>query len=157
MKKTITIVSLSLLAATAFAGGYGNDKGHGNNNTVSGPAIKINDATTQVTSMSWSAVSNKADNGGSAHQNLSSNTGNVTVNDNLLQVTSGKMAYVGNSATGGATATQNLASNIGKVDVNDKLTQVVALRNSAVINRATGGNSAAVQNVSTNNGCSFCK
>lgn len=154
MKKAITIVSLSLLAASAFAGGYGNDKGHGT--TTSGPAIKINGDTTQVTSMTWSAVSNKADSGAAAHQNLSSNTGNVTVNDDLVQVTSGKMSYISNSATGGAAATQNLASNTGKVDINDKLTQVVALRGSAMINRASGG-AAAVQNVSTNNGCSSCQ
>lgn len=157
MKKAITIVSLSLLAATAFAGGYGGGKPGQGGNTPSGPAIDIDGTTVQVTSMSYSAVKNEAYSGSTARQNISSNTGNITINSDLTQMTTGKYAYVSNQATGGAVATQNLASNIGKVDVNDKLTQVVAMKGSAFVNVAADKGSSAVQNVSSNNGCQSCQ
>lgn len=155
MKKVIAVVSLSLLAATAFAG----DKGHGGKDDdkgSTGPAIYLDGKTVQVTSLSWSAVSNKAESGGDARQNLSSNTGNVNVDAALTQVTAGKLAYISNKADSGGDARQNLASNVGKVDIAKQLTQVVALKGSAVMNRASSG-SSAVQNISTNNGCQTCQ
>ena len=150
MKKAITIVSLSLLSAAAFAGGYGGNK-------TTGPSIDIDGTTLQSTSLSYTGVRNDAYSGGTARQNISSNTGNVTVNDDLTQITTAKNSFISNQATGGAVATQNLASNIGKVSVNEALTQVVAIKGGSLVNVAADKGSSAVQNVSTNNGCVACQ
>jgi len=156
MKKVIAVVSLSLLAASAFAGKPGGHPGGHDDGKDTGPAIYLDGKTVQVTSLSWSAVSNKASSGGDARQNISSNTGNVNVGAALTQMTFGKLAYIGNKAESGGDARQNLATNVGKVDIAKQLTQVVALKGSAVMNHASSG-SSAVQNISTNNGCQTCQ
>ncbi|MDH1700676.1 hypothetical protein [Comamonas terrigena] len=155
MKKVIAVVSLSLLAASAFAGKPGHPGGHDDDKDT-GPAIYLDGKTVQVTSLSWSAVSNKAQSGGDARQNISSNTGNVNVGAPLTQLTFGTLSYIGNKAESGGDARQNLATNVGKVDIAKQLTQVVALKGSAVMNHASSG-SSAVQNISTNNGCQTCQ
>jgi len=66
-------------------------------------------------------------------------------------------SFIANHANGGgAVATQNLASNLGKVNVEGGgQLQLVAAKHSFIGNYAVG-NSSAVQNISSNNGCSTC-
>ncbi|KQR55662.1 hypothetical protein [Acidovorax sp. Leaf160] len=142
--KKLAIISLSLVAASAFATGYGH------------PEINIDAASVQVTSLANSAVTNTATGGGEARQNLASNAGNVYIGATSMQIVATQNTGIANSASGQyAAATQSLATNLGKVNVDGLQVQMVAASNSYIGNSAAGY-SKAVQNVSTNNGCQAC-
>jgi len=149
--KKIAIIALSLISAAAFAQPT---ERHGSNGPT-GPEIKINAPSVQITSLSHSSLQNGSSGTAAARQNVASNTGNVTIDALSLQVASISNSAVSNSASDNAAATQNLASNMGKVNVGGAQLQLVAARNSYIGNTASGG-SSAVQNVSSNNGCQVC-
>ncbi len=142
--KKFAVISLSLVAASAFATGYG------------GPYISIEAPSVQITALTSTAVANEATGGGEARQNLASNAGNVAIKDVSLQAVAASSSLILNKANGyNAHATQSLASNVGAVGVTGLQVQLVAASNSAIMNVA-GAQSKAVQNVSTNNGCQAC-
>ncbi len=94
-----------------------------------------------------------------AHQNVSSNSGNVTVANGAesVQLTAARGSVVANLAMGeNAYASQNVSSNIGHVAINGTSWQLTALDNSGVLNLADT-NTRAIQNLATNNGCSTCQ
>lgn len=94
-----------------------------------------------------------------AHQNVSSNSGNVTVANGAesVQLTAARGSVVANLAVGeNAYASQNISSNIGHVAINGTSWQLTALDNSGVLNLADA-NTRAIQNLATNNGCSTCQ
>ncbi|WP_343593410.1 hypothetical protein [Paracidovorax wautersii] len=141
--KKFAVISLSLVAASAFATGYG-------------PYVSIEAPSVQITALTSTAVANEATSGGEARQNLASNTGNVAIETASLQAVAASSSLILNKADGyNAQATQSLASNVGNVGVEGLQVQLVAASNSAIMNVA-GSNSKAVQNVSTNNGCQAC-
>lgn len=162
--KKLVLIALSLVASAAFAGDE--DRNGGGNNTptppptttscATCPEINIKAPSVQITSLSHTAVTNKAEDGGYARQNLASNSGNVTITAASMQVVAAEGSFIANMADGAkALATQNLATNLGKVNVNAPQLQVVLARKSFIGNYANA-NSTAVQNISTNNGCATC-
>lgn len=161
--KKLVLIALSLVASAAFASDEDRSGGGGNTpppptttSCTTCPQIDIKAPSVQITSLSQTAVTNKAEDGGYARQNLASNSGNVTITAASMQMVGAEGSFIANMADGAkALATQNLATNLGKVNVNAPQLQVVLARKSFVGNYANA-NSTAVQNISTNNGCATC-
>lgn len=154
--KALAILSLSLVSTMAMAGRDDPPKPPTTQSCTTCPEVNINAPSIQLTSLTHTAVLSKSENGGSARQNLASNSGNVNIEALSIQAVVAKGSFIANHANGnGAVATQNLASNLGKVNVEGGQLQVVAAKHSFIGNYA-GGGSSAVQNISSNNGCSTC-
>lgn len=157
--KSIALFTLSLIATAAMAGVTTHPPGGGTGGT--GPQaseVVINGTSVQVTALANSGVGNKADYGGKATQNLASNAGKVEISGTSVQVVAAANTGIWNEANGkDAVAVNNLASNYGDVTVKNGGTsvQVVAAYNTGISNVAYAG-SRAVQNISSNNGCTTC-
>lgn len=156
MKKLATL-AFAVLATSAFAAPPGNGNGsgghHGGTNT---PSISISGTSVQSASLIFTAVRNKAENGGVAVQNIASNAGNVTIGGDSNQSVRGLLSDVSNSARGqNAYASQNLASNLGDVTIRGSSSQSVGMFGAYVANSANAA-STAVQNVASNNACVSC-
>lgn len=146
--KKLAIIAAAAIATSAFAFG----------SSTPSPEIKITGASTQNTTTSaFSTVANSAEEDAYAVQNLSSNAGNVTIGGNSSQTTSlGGFAMVKNTADGhDAYAAQNLASNSGLVGITGFSTQMVSV--GGLVSNTAKAHSTAVQNLSSNNGCSACQ
>lgn len=146
--KKLAIIAFAAVSTFAFAGASQDE---------SSPEINISGVSLQSTSTSaFSTLSNKADEEAYAVQNVSSNAGNVTISGASTQNTSlGFGAVVQNHASGkDAYAAQNLASNSGLVSIAGASIQLASV-NGWVSNEAEA-RATAVQNVSSNNGCSAC-
>jgi hypothetical protein len=156
--KKLAILASAILATSAFATGGGSS---GGGSTCSEcPEIVIEGNSFQAVAATSSLFMNAAEGRDAyAHQNVSSNSGNVTVEQgaNSVQLTAARGSVVANLAMGdNAYASQNVSSNIGNVTIDGNSWQITALNRSGVINVA-GKDTKAVQNLASNNGCSACK
>lgn len=146
--KSLAILALSAIATAVMA-----------TTPTPDPDITINGSSLQVVNLSGAIVTNKAEQDTEAHQNLASNSGNVTINGHSAQtVSADRMSFIRNEAEGyGAYAVQDLASNVGKVTINGSSTQLVSMYGASVSNEADGRNAKAVQNLASNNACFTCQ
>lgn len=146
--KSLALFALSAIATAVMAA-----------TPVADPQIFINGSSTQAVSIGGATVTNKAGADTDAHQNLASNSGNVTVNGRSSQTVGiGPQALIRNEASGDdAYAVQDLASNVGLVTINGSSTQMVSVVSGAVTNEAAGRDAKAVQNLASNNACFTCQ
>lgn len=155
--KKLAILASAILATSAFATGGGSG---GGSSCSECPEIVIDGNSFQAVAATSSLFMNAASGDNAyAHQNVSSNSGNVTVENgaNSVQLTAARGSVVANLALGeDAYASQNVSSNIGNVTIDGNSWQITALNRSGVVNVATEG-TKAVQNIASNNGCSACK
>ena len=145
--KTLAFLALSAIASAAMAV------------TPDTPEIVINGESTQLASLSLTAVSNTAGPDNTALQNLASNAGNVTIRNSGVSVQSvdARLGFVKNEAKGSdAYANQNLSSNMGDVTIGGTSYQFTTLAGALVSNLADGRDSKAVQNIASNNACVHC-
>lgn len=146
--KSLALFALGSIASAAMAV------------TPVAPEIVINGDSTQLASLTLTAVSNTAHANNTAQQNLASNAGNVTIRNggSSWQVVDSLASVVTNEARGrDAYASQNLSSNMGDVTIGGNSTQITTLRVASVANLADGRNSKAVQNIASNNACVTCQ
>ena len=159
--KKLAIIAFAALSTAAFATGQGNNDSGGNSCSEC-PEIVIDGTSFQAVAATSSIFMNVAEGDDSyAHQNVSSNSGNVTVEGGgeSVQLTAARKSVVANFAVGGdAYASQNLSSNIGNVTIGSGANswQITALNQSGVINVAHE-DTRAIQNLASNNGCSTCQ
>ena len=157
--KKLAILASAILATSAFA--QSSERGGGSGSSCSEcPEIVIDGTSFQAVAATSSLFMNAASGDNAyAHQNVSSNSGNVTVENgaNSVQLTAARGSVVANLALGeDAYASQNISSNIGNVTIDGNSWQITALNRSGVVNVA-GEKTKAVQNLASNNGCSACK
>lgn len=146
--KKLAIIAFAAISSLAFA------------TQPAGPEIKITGTSIQTTTSSaFSMLTNKADEEAYAVQNVSSNAGNVDIAGQSRQTTTlTHGAMVSNHAAGkDAYAAQNLASNSGKVSVSQGATSVQMAMIGGWTSNHAQARATAVQNVSSNNGCSACE
>jgi hypothetical protein len=147
--KKLAIIAFAAASTLAFAGPP---------SSSSGPQIEIKGTSLQTTTTSFlSSVTNEAVPGSYAVQNVSSNGGNVTIDGWSSQTTNvGAFGSLTNKADGkDAYAAQNVASNSGQVDVSGTSIQMAMI--GGLVSNKAGAGATAVQNMSSNNGCSACE
>ncbi len=154
--KKLAILASAILATSAFA----TSPGGGGGKCFECPEINIDGRSTQTVSATSSLFKNTAEGHDAyAHQNVSSNSGNVDVMRGGVsqQTTRATNSTVSNKADGeDAYASQNVSSNIGDVDIRGTSIQMTSLVNSTVMNVANK-KTKAVQNLASNNGCVSCQ
>lgn len=131
--KSLAFLALSVVATAAMAV----------TSTPNGQ-ITISGTSTQTATINGGNVSNTANAGTFANQNIASNKGNVTISGRSEQTANLKNSNVTNEAHyAGDVALQNLASNMGNdgIDIQNKgrSEQTASVRDSTVKNEAKSG------------------